>query len=144
VHELLWALLILAALGLTPLSAVLAIGIPQGAYLGKVFAELLDRAPTESAAALRDAGASNWRVFFFGLLPRALPDLGGYALYRFECALRASVVLGFFGWQTLGYHLRLEWNVANHAAVWTWLWSLVLLVVVVEVWSRSLRRRFIA
>ncbi len=144
IHELIWAVLFLAAIGLNDLSAVFAIAIPYGGTLAKVFSEMIDEAPRDASTALRAVGASPAQVFLFGLLPRALPDMAAYALYRFECALRSSAILGFFGWQTLGYFVRQEWEVADYTQVWTYLYTLLALVLVVEWWSGGLRRRFVA
>jgi phosphonate transport system permease protein len=144
VHELIWAVLFLAALGLNDLSAVIAIAIPFGGTLAKVFSEMLDEAPRNAAVALRATGARPAHVFVFGLLPRALPDMSAYALYRLECALRSSAILGFFGWETLGYYIKLEWGSADYGEVWTYLYTLLALVLLVEWWSSGLRRRFVA
>lgn len=144
VHELIWAVLLLAALGLNNLSAVVAIAIPFGGTLAKVFSEMIDESPRDASLALRAAGASSVQVFLFGLLPRALPDMAAYALYRFECALRSSAILGFFGWETLGYFVKQEWEVADYDEVWTYLYTLIALVLLVEWWSSGLRRRFVA
>lgn len=144
IHELIWAVLFLAAVGLNDLSAVFAIAIPYAGTLAKVFSEMLDEAPRGPAMALRSTGASPLQVFAFGLLPRALPDIGAYTLYRFECALRSSAILGFFGWPTLGYHLKLEWGNYDFAEVWTFLYALLALIVVVDWWSGALRKRFVA
>ena len=144
VHELIWAVLFLAALGLNDLSAVIAIAIPFGGTLAKVFSEMLDEAPRNASLALRSTGARPLQVFVFGLLPRALPDMSAYALYRLECALRSSAILGFFGWETLGYYIKLEWSGADYGEVWTHLYTLLALVLLVEWWSSGLRRRFVA
>ena len=144
VHELLWAVLFLAALGLSNLAAVIAIAIPFGGTLAKVFSELIDEAPRDAAYALRAAGASPAQVFLFGLLPRALPDMSAYAFYRFECALRSSAVLGFFGYPTLGYYLAASFENLYYGEVWTYLYALFGLVILVEWWSGALRRRFVA
>jgi len=144
VHELIWAVLFLAALGLNDLSAVIAIAIPYGGTLAKVFSEMIDEAPRDASHALRASGASPVQVFVFGLLPRALPDMAAYTLYRFECALRSSAILGFFGWETLGYFVKQEWEVADYDEVWTYLYTLIVLVLLVEWWSSGLRRRFAA
>jgi ABC-type phosphate/phosphonate transport system permease subunit len=143
VHELLWAVLLLAALGLNSFSAVLAIAIPYGGTLAKVFSEMLDECPRSSARALRLAGASGIQVFLFGLLPHALPDMAAYAFYRFECAVRSSAVLGFFGFSTLGYYLRISFDNQHYREVWSYLWALVFLIVLLELWSGALRRRVI-
>ena len=142
-HELLWAVLFLAAFGLSHTSAVLAIAIPFGGTLGKVFSEMIDEAPRDAAQALRAAGASPLQVFVFGLFPRAFPDLCAYAFYRFECSLRASAVLGFFGFPTLGYYIAASFENLHYGEVWTYLYTLIALVLVVDVWSGGLRRRLV-
>ena len=143
VHELLWAVLLLAALGLSELSAVIAIAVPYTGTLAKVFSEMLDEAPRDSALALRAAGASPAAVFLFGLLPRALPDMTAYAFYRFECALRSSAVLGFFGYPTLGYYIAASFENLFYGEVWTYLYTLFLLVALADWWSGALRRRLV-
>jgi phosphonate transport system permease protein len=143
VHELLWALLFLCAFGLSNANAVLAIAIPYGGTLAKIFSEMIDEAPRDAAEALRATGASPVQVFAFGLLPRALPDMAAYSFYRFECALRSSAILGFFGLPTLGYYIKLSFDNLYYGEVWTYLYALFLLVVVVDWWSGALRRRVV-
>lgn len=143
IHELLWAVLFLAAFGRSQLTAVLAIAIPYTGTLAKVFSELIDEAPRDAAAALRASGASPAQVFAGALFPRALPDMLAYACYRFECALRSSAILGFFGFPTLGYYLAASFENLHYGEVWTYLYALFLLVAVVDVWSGALRRRFV-
>jgi phosphonate transport system permease protein len=144
VHELLWAVIFLAAFGLNTATAVIAIAIPYAGTLAKVFSEMIDEAPRDAANALRLAGAGPGQVFAFGLLPRALPDMSAYAFYRFECAVRSSAVLGFFGFPTLGYSISTAFENLHFAEVWTYLDVLALLIVGIEMWSGALRRRFVA
>jgi len=144
VHELLWAVLFLAACGLNTFGAVVAIAIPYGGTLAKIFSEMLEEAPRDSARALRELGAGPLQVFLFGQLPRALPDMAAYAFYRFECAVRSSAVLGFFGFPTLGYSIAQAFENLHYAEVWTYLYMLMALVVGIELWSGALRRRFVA
>lgn len=144
VHELLWAVLFLAAFGFNTLSAVIAISIPYGGTLAKIFSEMIDEAPRNASRALRMAGGSGLQVFSFGLLPRALPDMMAYAFYRFECAVRSSAILGFFGYQTLGYFIQGSFDNVHFAEVWTYLYTLFFLILLLDVWSGSLRKRFLA
>lgn len=140
VHELLWAVLFLAAFGLGDTTAVLAIAIPFAGTLAKVFSEMIDEAPREAAAAIQDLGASSFQAFCFGLLPRALPDMAAYSFYRFECALRSSAIMGFFGFPTLGYHISASFENLHYGEVWTFLYTLIALVIIVDLWSGRLRR----
>lgn len=144
VHELLWAALLLAGFGVTQMAAVLAIAIPYSAILGKVFSELIDEAPRDAARALRAGGATPLQAFAFGLLPRAIPDIAAYAFYRFECAVRSSAVLGFFGFPTLGYFVAASFENLHYGEVWTYLYVLFGLVALLDWWSGALRRRFAA
>lgn len=144
IHELLWAVLLLAAFGLNHLTAVLAIAIPYAGILAKVFSEMVDEVPRGAATAMREAGASSLHVFFFGLLPRALPDMSAYAFYRFECAIRSSAVLGFFGFPTLGYYIAASFENLLFGEVWTYLYVLFGLVALMDWWSGAVRRRFVA
>ena len=142
IHELLWAVLLLAAFGLLHVNAVIALAIPFAGVLAKIFSEIIDEAPRDTAHALRGAGASPSQIFLFALLPRALPDMTAYTFYRFECALRSSAVLGFFGFPTLGFYMAASFENLYYGEVWTYLYTLFLLIVVVEWWSGVIRRRF--
>ena len=144
IHELLWAVIFLAAFGLNTFGAVLAIAIPYGGTLAKIFSEMVEEAPRDAGSALANLGAPRLAVYWFGLVPRALPDMCAYTLYRFECAIRSSAVLGFFGFPTLGYGIAQAFENLHYAEVWTYLYALAALVVAVELWSGALRARFVA
>jgi phosphonate transport system permease protein len=144
VHELLWAVLFLAAFGLLDVNAVLALAIPFAGVLAKIFSEILDETPPDAALALRSSGASPLQVFLFALAPRAFPDMVSYTFYRFECALRSAAVLGFFGFPTLGFYLAASFENLYYGEVWTYMYALFALIVAVEWWSGVVRRRFVA
>ena len=55
IHELVWAVLFLSAMGLTNLTAVVAIAIPFSGSLAKVFAEMIEETPRDTAVALRSS-----------------------------------------------------------------------------------------
>jgi phosphonate transport system permease protein len=144
VHEIVWAVIFLAALGLTPTAAVLAIALPFTGTLAKVISELLDEAPLDAARLLGSIGASPLRGILIGVVPRALPDVLAYALYRFECAVRSAAVLGFFGLPTLGYYLELSFANGHYREAWTQLWALIGGIVIIDLWSSAIRRRLVA
>ena len=143
VHELLWAVVLLAALGFSSATAVIAIAIPYTGILAKVFSEMIDEAPRSSSNALLGLGAGRCATLALGLVPRALPDLLAYAFYRFECAVRSSAVLGFFGYETIGYYVQLSFGELHYREVWTHLYALLALVLPLEAGSGGLRRRMV-
>ena len=141
IHELIWALLFLAAVGDSPLTACLALAIPSSAILGKVFSELIDEQIRSARNVITASGGSGAQGFIGGILPAALPDMISYALYRFECALRSSAVLGFIGIETIGLGIRRSFNNIYYGEVWTQLYVLIALVIIVESIGNLIRRR---
>lgn len=144
IHELLWAVLFLVSIGLTELSGVLALALPYMGILAKIFAEMVDEAPRAPARALQASGASGLATFAAALVPQALPDMLAYTFYRFECALRSSAVLGFFGIKTIGYLVKQSFQSHYYGEVWTYLYVLMATILVFDAWSGAVRRRLVA
>ncbi len=141
IPEVVWALVLVRAVGLGPGAGVLAIGIGYAGIIGKVFAEIFESTPAEAAGALAGAGATPLGAFMFATLPSALPTLVSYALYRFDCALRASAVLGLVGAGGIGVQLELSLRMLAYDEVATIVLALFALVASVDVASRVVRRR---
>jgi phosphonate transport system permease protein len=141
IHELIWGLVLIQVLGLDPLVGVLAIAIPFGAIVAKVFSEILDETPPEPLYALLNAGTPPLTAFIYGLLPQALPNLLSYTFYRFECSLRAAAVLGIIGAGGLGYEIFLSLQSLRYEQLWTGFYALILLNGAVDAWSALVRRR---
>ena len=139
VHELVWAVLFVTAFGLSSLTAVLAIALPYGGILGRIYGELLNDVPQGPLRALRAAGASPFRVFLYGRLPMALPDMLSYSFYRFECAIRAAAIMSFVGIRGLGYEIQISLQDLLFGQVWTLMLFLVALVVLVDLRSARVR-----
>ena len=139
VHELLWAVLFLAAFGISELAAVIALTLPCTGILAKIFSELIDETPRSAAHAVQGLGGSTIQVYFLVLIPQALPNLIAYTFYRFECLIRSSAVLGFFGYPTLGFYIAASFENLYYGEVWCYLYTLFLLVAIMEIWSNQLR-----
>ena len=144
VHELVWAWLFVVAIGLSPMAAILALAIPYGGILGRIYSEILNDVPVEPLRSLRASGASEWKVFIYGRLIMAMPDMLSYTFYRFECSIRAVAIMSFVGIAGLGYQLRLSLDDLLYDQVWMLLFFLVGLILVVDVWSSVVRRRLVS
>ena len=140
VHELIWAWFFVAAIGLSPAAAVLALAIPYAGILGRIYADILNDVPSTPLRALRASGASEAKVLLYGRLPMALPDMLSYTFYRFECAIRSAAIMGFVGVGGLGMQIQLSLLDLYFNEVWTLLFTLVGLVLVVDLWSSWVRR----
>ena len=138
--EVLWALLLVRALGLGPAAGVLALAVTYGGMLGKVYAEILESADTRPARALLEAGSGRLAALCYGLLPGAAQELASYTVYRWECAVRASVVMGFVGAGGLGQLMDQSMKMLNGGEASTILATFLLLVLLADGVSALLRR----
>lgn len=140
-HEAVWALLLLSILGRDPLVAVLAIGIPYGAITAKVNADMLDESAAREHRSLRAGGAGRLQALAYGTLPATAPELVSYAFYRFECAVRAAVVLGMVGAGGIGFQLTQSFQGLAYREMWTSLYALLALGALAEWCASRVRRR---
>ncbi len=140
-HEVVFGLILVNILGLDPLVAILAIGIPFGSVTAKVFAELLDEVPRDAEQTLRAAGAGRLAAVLYGAVPHALGDILSNGFYRFECAIRSAAILGLVGAGGLGFQLALSFQTLRYNEMWTLLWALILLSGLADRWSSIVRKR---
>jgi phosphonate transport system permease protein len=140
IPEIVWALLFVRAVGLGPAAGVLAIGVAYGGMLGKVYSEILESGEARPTTALLETGAGRFVAFFYGTWPVALPELVSYTVYRWECAVRASVIMGFVGAGGLGQQMELSMRMLNGGEVSAILLVFLLLVVLADAVSAFLRR----
>lgn len=144
IHELVWAWLFVAATGLSPFAAIFAIAIPYGGILGRIFADMLNDVPDEPLRALKTSGASRLQLLCYGYFPIAAPDLLSYVFYRFECAIRSSAIMSFIGLGGLGFQIDLSLADLKYDEVWTFMYFLIGLVLLVDIWSQLLRKRLVS
>ena len=140
IPELVWALIFVRVVGLGPTSGVIAIGIAYGGMLGKVYAEILESGDPASTQALLRNGAGRLQAFFYGTLPQCSTELTSYTVYRWECAIRSSVVLGFVGAGGLGQQLDNASKMFAGAEVSAILLVFMLLVGIADRFSAWLRK----
>ncbi|MHB1116710.1 PhnE/PtxC family ABC transporter permease [Sideroxydans sp.] len=141
VPELVWALLLVRIVGLGPTAGVLAIALTYSGMLGKVYAEILESSETHASEALLQNGSSRLAALFYGALPAAGSELVSYTTYRWECAIRGSVVMGFIGAGGIGQRMDESMKMLAGAEVSTMLIIFVLLVAGADLVSTFLRKR---
>lgn len=105
INELIYALLLVSAVGLGPFPGVLAIALHATGMLAKFVAEEIEHVSRGPVEALQAAGAGRMQTILFGILPQVLPAVVGYILYRFDVSIRSATVLGLVGAGGLGFSL---------------------------------------
>ena len=140
IPELVWALVFVRVVGLGPTAGVLAIALTYGGMLGKVYGDILESSDVHATRSLLANGGGRLQAFAYGLLPQNAAELTSYTVYRWECAIRSSVVLGFVGAGGLGQQLDNSTKMFAGGEVSTMLLVFVALVAFADRVSAWLRR----
>jgi len=141
IPEIVWALLLVRVFGLGAIAGVLAIAITYGGMLAKVYSEILESGNTLPARALILSGSNRITAFLYGLLPGSAQELASYTVYRWECAVRASVVMGFVGAGGLGQLMDQSMKMLNGGEVSTILVVFLGLVLLADYISLIIRKQ---
>ena len=105
IPDLTLAILAVVLLGLGPAAGIAALAVFYTAMVGRVFGDLFVAADAAPLEALRATGASRVAIAAFGLLPLTQADLLTFGTYAFECAMRASIIVGAVGGGGIGTEL---------------------------------------
>ena len=140
VPELIWALVFVRVVGLGPTAGVIAIALTYAGMLGKVYAEILESGEAHATHSLMRNGSGRLQAFLFGLLPQNAAELTSYTVYRWECAIRSSAVLGFVGAGGLGQQMDASMKLFNGSEVATMLIVFMALVALADTVSAWLRK----
>ena len=141
-HELVWALLFVYAVGLSPSAGILAIAVPYAGTIGRVLGDALQDVDPAPVRAVETAGAGRTATLLYGVAPQVAADAVGYLAYRFECALRTAAVLSFVGLGGLGHRIELALLDLDYARAWTPIYATLLMVLIVDRLGTGYRRSF--
>ncbi len=140
VPELVWALVFVRVVGLGATAGVIAIALTYAGMLGKVYTEILESGEAHATQSLMRNGGGRLQSFFYGLLPQNAAELTSYTVYRWECAIRSSAVLGFVGAGGLGQQMDNSMKMFKGGEVATLLLVFMLLVWLADKASSWLRK----
>lgn len=135
VHELFWALLLIQITGISPITGLLAIAIPYSGIFAKVFSELIEEADLAAERVL-PPGVSAASRFAYGRLPELAGPMRNYLLYRLECGLRSTLVLGFIGLPTMGFELESYFRQGRYAPAAAFVGVFYILIATRRLWAR--------
>jgi phosphonate transport system permease protein len=135
VHELFWALILIQITGLSPLTGILAVALPYAGIFAKVYAEMIEEADL-SAERVLPPRTSIVSAFAYVRIPVLAPHMHNYTLYRLECGLRSTLVLGFIGLPTIGFHLDSFFKQGHYAQAAALLLTFYVLIGTRRLWAR--------
>lgn len=106
VPDLIFALILVRALGIGPLPGILALGLHSVGMIGKLFADAIEQIDEGPREAIRSTGAGRLQELATAVTPQVLPAFVGVGLYRLDINLRVSVILGIVGAGGIGFELQ--------------------------------------
>lgn len=97
IHEIVFAVLFVVAVGLGPFAGVMALFIHTTGILAKLFSEAVEAIDPRPQEGIRATGANRVQEVVYGVIPQVLPLWLSFSLYRFESNVRSATVLGLIG-----------------------------------------------
>ncbi|MGY5885335.1 PhnE/PtxC family ABC transporter permease [Modestobacter lacusdianchii] len=134
-----WALVLLFVLLPGVLPGALALGVYTLGVLGRLAAEATEELDPRPRAALTALGAGPVGSWLYGVLPAATGPVLAFALYRWEVAIRDTVLVGLLGAGGLGALLASRVAAFDWGGVTTVLAALVVLTAAVDLVSARAR-----
>lgn len=142
VPDIVFALLLVYAMGLGPIPGVLAIAIHTAGALGKQFSEVVENIDPKPVDGLISTGASWVEQIRFAVVPQVYANFISYTLLRFEINVRGASVMGFVGAGGIGKELLGAIRQFYYSDVSAILLMIIVTVVILDMLTAHLRHRF--
>lgn len=143
IHEIVWALFFVAAVGLGALAGVLAIAMRSIGFIAKISAEAIEDLDPRPVEAIRAVGGSEFQVFIYAILPQVLPVVISVVIFEWEINIRRSSILGLVGAGGLGLVFFRQLNTFNYHGVTTVIVAILILILFGEIVSYFVRKAVI-
>lgn len=135
-----WALLVLFVVFPGIMPAAIALGLYTFGVLGRLMAEVIENLDWRPTRALRATGAGRVSVAAYAQLPLAAPKLASLSLYRWEVAIRETILVGVVGTSGLGRILERQRVGLDYRSMATTVIAMIVLTLGVDVISGRIRR----
>jgi len=143
VHEIVWALIFVSAVGLGAFPGILAISMRSIGFIAKVSAESIEDADRRSIEAIKAVGGNRFQVIFFGIIPQVMPVFIGNAIFQWDINIRRATILGVVGAGGLGLTLERQLLMYNHQGVTTVIIAIFIIITLGEIISYYARKTVI-
>ncbi len=144
VHELIFALIFVSALGLGPLPGIIALGCRSIGFLAKTTSEAIENVDRRPIEAMEATGTNPVSVFLFGIFPQIYPIVVGNVIFQLDINLRRASILGMVGAGGIGYVFSEQMQAYNWNNAGTVVLGIALMVIVGEFVSNRVRTRLIS
>lgn len=141
VPDLVFALMLVSAVGLGPFAGILAMTLGSIGSIGKVYAEAMESVDRGPMSAMQAVGASRRQLIQYGVLPQAAPLLVSYTLLLFEGNVRGATILGLVGAGGIGLELTTAMKMYDYGHLSAIIICIIVLVTLIDQSSALIRKR---
>ncbi len=143
IHEIIWALLFVAAVGLGALPGVLAVAMRSIGFISKITAEAIENIDTKPVEAIRAVGGNQFQVMYYGIVPQILPVILGTIIFEWDINIRRAAVMGLVGAGGLGLVFFRQMAMLNYGGVTMVILAILVLIALGEIISHYARKAVI-
>jgi len=143
IHEIIWALIFVGAVGLGALPGILALAFRSVGFISKIISEAIEEADKKPIEAIRAAGGSGFDIMYYGIIPQILPTVIGTIIFEWDINIRRSAIMGLVGAGGLGLAFFRQMHMSNYPGVTTVIMFIFLLVMIGEIFSNYYRKKII-
>lgn len=143
IHEIVWALVFVSAVGLGSLAGILALAMRSIGFIAKIIAEAIENVDPKPIEAIRAVGGNRLQVVRYGIIPQVLPVAIGVIIFEWDINIRRSAVMGLVGAGGLGLTFHRQMVMFNYPGVTTVILAILLLIILGEALSYYARKAVI-
>ena len=140
IHEIVWALIFVSAVGLGAFPGILAIAMRSIGFIAKMTAETIEDVDPNPVEAIRAVGGNQYQVIRYAILPQILPNVLGVIIFEWDINIRRSTIMGLVGAGGLGLTFHRQMVMFNYPGVTTVILAILSLIVIGEVASHYGRK----
>ena len=116
VHEIVWGLLFVSAVGLGALAGVLAMAVRSVGFISKIIAEAIEDVDPKPVEAIRAVGGNKFQVLLYGIVPQIVPVFVGNMIFEWDINIRRSTIMGLVGAGASAWCCSARWRCSTTAA----------------------------
>ena len=140
VHEVVWGLLFVSAIGLGAFPAILAVAMRSIGFISKLTAEAIEDVKPGPIEAIKSVGGNRFQVIYYGIVPQILPVYIGNAIFQWDINIRRATIMGLVGAGGLGLTFQRQLLMYNYEGATTVIIAILLLITAGEVFSYFARK----
>ncbi|MDD3506744.1 MAG: phosphonate ABC transporter, permease protein PhnE, partial [Sulfurimonas sp.] len=141
--DLLFAIILVSVIGLSPFAGVLAIALHVSGFLAKFYAETIESIDEKPIEALISTGSSKLHILYHGYFKQIAPLFHSYNLYILDRNVRASTTMGLVGAGGIGFELVMSIKLFEYQQTATIILLIIIVVSVISKVSAYFRKKLV-